>query len=95
MRQLKPIDIIILMHIYIFPEPYPEYDSPSFIEAVKFFLEEQLVVGRTTLKGHPQLYSITDRGRKLIEMMCGTPLPEKIWIDPRIPKVDQADKQSW
>ncbi len=39
----------------------------------------------STWVGHPEMVTTTEMGRKFVEMLEATPLPEQRWIDPRSP----------
>jgi hypothetical protein len=48
------------------------------VEAIIQFQSQNLIVATGE-----DVFRTTERGRKLVEMLCQTPLPEHKWADPR------------
>lgn len=82
MRKFTPSDIEVLIHCHSFAEPHPRLEAPAVKEAICYFLKEDLIAPDNK-KEH--LFWTTDRGKKLVKMLCETPLPTLIqyWKDPR------------
>lgn len=59
-------------------QDFPRIDAPACREAVVALKEAGLLTG-----GSPQVYRVTDVGRAWVAMLCGTPFPEVVIVDPR------------
>lgn len=75
-----PSSIEVIMHFYYSPEPHPRRNAPAVIAAIRDFLNEGLIVQSLWDKN---LYSCTERGRMWVEMICATPYPQQVYVDPR------------
>jgi hypothetical protein len=82
MRKFTPSDIEVLIHCHCFAEPHPRLEAPAIKDTIRCFLKEDLIVPDNT-KEH--IFWTTDKGKKLIDMLCETPLPVLYqgWKDPR------------
>lgn len=76
---LSPLEINYLLHLYCITGDYP-FPSPAISDARNRFYDANLVVffedGFENLK-------LTAKGLKLVEMLCATPLPVNVYVDPR------------
>lgn len=72
-----PNDIEILLHCHVSHEPHPRLHAPAVQEAINRFVKDDILykLGGT--------YNTTKRGAAWVEMICKTPYPELIYIDPR------------
>lgn len=77
-HHLSPNDIEVLIHCHCRPEPHPRLDAPAVRDAINRFLH----FGIIKISGK-DMYNTTDRGDALMMMLCRTPFPESIWVDPR------------
>ena len=77
--RLPPVYIEILMNIHGRREPYGHADAPILREAVKDFLLHEIIED----SGDYPRYTLTRRGRALVDMICNTPLPALVFVDPR------------
>lgn len=77
---MTPSDIEFLIHCHISREKHTRESSPAVKDAIARFLRLDLI--RVNDKSD---FETTDRGKKLVEMLCSTPLPEQEirWCDPR------------
>jgi len=79
---MTPNDVELLIHFHCCRAPHPRVDAPACRDAVAWMLTEDLIVTLIEEK----TYCTTDRGAKLVDMICSTPLPvppTEQWIDPR------------
>lgn len=77
---MTPNDIEVLLHVHCSPEPHPRQDAPAVESTIDAFLHSGLIEPRVRLAG---MYTTTERGKMLVEMLCATPWPEQRWVDPR------------
>jgi len=83
--KILPIDLYVLLHCYIFGDPLSDYDSESTQRAIKYFLDEDMIIlTKPGVKGVPSSYSATQKGHVFVEMLRDTPFPVISWKDPRI-----------
>lgn len=75
---MSPNDIEVLIHCYGTREPHPRLTAPAVRDALDRFMVADLI----KIEGD-SIYSTTEGGRLLVEMLCATPWPEHRWIDPR------------
>ncbi len=76
----SPIEIIYLLHCFCVREPYHNRSS-AIIEAEKRFFCADLI--EHSSHDDVTICVTTPRGDALAEMFMGTPLPKRVWIDPR------------
>jgi hypothetical protein len=75
---MTPSDIEVLLHFNISNEPHPRETAPAVAHTIHWFINVNVIVA----KGGG-MFDLTERGRKLLQMLCDTPLPEHAWTDPR------------
>lgn len=88
--RLTPNDINVLLHYYTTPVEHERVNAPEVGETVSGFLERGILreatleekVG-TTLGYGGSSYRVTEKGEKLVRMLCATPDPVQKWLDPR------------
>jgi len=78
---MTPNDIEVLLHCHCIPRPHPRKDAPAVSESIKMFLDNGLI--DISLEGGSDCYKTTEKGRFLVKMLCETPFPDQIFIDPR------------
>lgn len=76
---MPPAYIRTLLHIYYRCEPLEA--APITQESVKSFIASKLIEPDYSSESG---YKITERGTKLVQMWCDTPLPEPCYVDPRL-----------
>lgn len=76
---MTPSDIEVLIHCHASGGPHPRADAPAVREAIRMFLEAELI---EQLTADPTTYTTTDGGKLLIEELCRTPFPIKKWTMP-------------
>ena len=77
---MTPNDIQVLLHCYCSPEPHPRLAAPAVSEAVNAFIKSGILAKHDT---DELRYKPTAKGEALIQMLCKTPLPEQVYVDPR------------
>jgi hypothetical protein len=77
------VEIILLLSVNAATEGINTKSSAE-MAAIDVLLKADLIkrVPTNTLTTTP-LYNTTDKGNKMIEMICNTPLPKQNWVDPR------------
>lgn len=80
---MTPNDIDVLLHYYTSPEPHEQVNAPSVREAIASFVEREIFVCRPVVNAYGNSYEVTEKGRKLVVMLCATPDPVHKWLDPR------------
>ena len=76
-------DVEILLHYYTTPGPHERVFASAVQEAIRSFLKR----GILQCADAPEGYAVTEKGRKLVAMICATPDPVNRWIDPRMEEV--------
>lgn len=88
--RISPVGIEAMLHYYYSPEPHQMYDSTAVREATAVFLQNELVeprpLDKESVRFGPPLYQCTEKGRAWVEMICTTPLPQIVWINPNTRK---------
>lgn len=80
---MTPNDIEILLHYYTTPIQHERIHVLGVAKAIASFIERGIIVIREENEfGNP--YEVTEKGEKLVEMLCNTPDPVNKWMDPRI-----------
>lgn len=77
-----PSSIRVILHIYYSPEALPDPTSACTQGAIEEFLREGLIQKREQPSEHGSGYEVTERGRHWVEMICTTPLPVQVWLNP-------------
>lgn len=82
MTSLKcPLNISLLLHCYVSPEPIENYGAPSKSEGISMLLEAGAIA---VLEGQPKemgLYRTTPLGRAWVEALCNVPPPKQVFVD--------------
>jgi hypothetical protein len=73
---MTPNDIEVLIHCYVTPCIHPRIEAPAVIGAMRAFASEGILE-----KQDGEMYSVTDKGEALMNMLCSTPLPVQVWAD--------------
>lgn len=73
---LTPNHIEVLLHYHCFTDKHPNEDAPAVKAALDFFLKEDIL---RLSKGD---FTTTERGKAFVTMLCTTPLPTKVWVNP-------------
>lgn len=71
------IEIMIACHVSTDPRTHvgpQRWDAPAEVNAQNFLIEKGLIDDKL---------ESTKRGKAWLEMLCGTPFPVEMWIDPR------------
>lgn len=82
---MTPNDIDILLHYYTTPEEHERIEAPAVSKAIQSFLDRG-ILRLATLDEKlvwAGSYRVTEKGQKLVTMLCSTPDPVFRWIDPR------------
>lgn len=83
-HKLKPAELEFLLHCYIFGEPHPQEDAPTYKNAAQFFLREGIIANRSEeerVEHGGGGYSVTARGKAWLQLILNTPMPEAAWMD--------------
>lgn len=78
---MTPNDIDVLLHYHITIKPHPRRNAPAVSESIEHFVQAH--VFSVTYIEETEIIRLLPRGRKLVEMLCSTPLPVPVWKDPR------------
>jgi hypothetical protein len=76
-----PSGIEVALHYYSRPVPHPRYDAGAVREAVDALV--QLGLMRPDEQAGSG-YRFTEKGKTWIELLCETPMPVEVWVDPRV-----------
>jgi len=76
----SPADIEVILHFNSSTERHPRQDAPAVANAINGYLTDDILRPSGV---HPSGLDITERGRAWVEMICDTPYPEQVWLDPR------------
>jgi len=74
---MTPLEIEVLLHYYSSPVDHPNKTT----EAVNDIIDKFITAG--IFKLSRDVLVTTDRGKKLVVMLCETPFPEQVYVDPR------------
>ena len=88
MTKLAPGYYQILIEAYCFPYKHQCYHTEHDYNANRYFINRLLVHGLIEDTFHSvdekdARYTITERGRVLVEAMCDLPLPVQAWSMPK------------
>jgi len=75
---MTPHDIRVLLHYYVSPEPYPT--SPILSDTLQSFIQRGIISPHVDAESG---FRVTPKGGKLVQMLCDTPDPINVWMDPR------------
>lgn len=75
---MSPLEINVLLWIYARPTDFDQ-PSPAATEAHHMFLRSGMIEKDTD----EDRWVCTVAGLKLVDMLCKTPFPVNVWIDPR------------
>lgn len=75
---LTPNEINVLLHYHVCPEQHPRANSPAVVDATQKFL----IDGIFDSTGSGRI-TTTDKGKAFVQMLCETPYPKLVWVDPR------------
>lgn len=84
---MKPIEIIYLMHCFCIREPYHNESEAIKETRIRFLNEDLIIEDFDNMKSREVLYVTTQRGDALAELLMTTPLPERVWVDPRTKEI--------
>jgi len=79
---MTPNYIEVLLHYYTTPVAHPRWRCSAVQGALNYFKNEGIIAPEAKTESG---YAVTPRGQMLVLMLCGTPLPELVWVDPRKP----------
>ena len=79
---VSPLGISMLIHYHCYPTRYPNDTSPAQRHLIDRFLRVE-VIEADTATAETGRYRTTARGRAWLDLICATPLPEPVWVDPR------------
>lgn len=74
MTLFSSVEIEVLLHHYCSPNPYPDHNNPSVIDAITKFRND----GIFTKQVKPEL---TEKGRAWLITLLNTPYPRAVFID--------------
>jgi hypothetical protein len=72
---MTPVEIEVLMYYYFMPNNHSRISTPAVKEALGMWTNAGIL--------KPDTKNITLKGQILVKMLCNTPMPIKIWADPR------------
>lgn len=77
-QAMTPLELKLLLHYHLSRDLYPL--STRYIkEATRDMFVAELIIANEDTRG----YKTTAKGAALIAMLCQTPMPEQVYIDPR------------
>lgn len=76
---MTPVEIGVLLHYYVSPEEHPRIHAPAVKEAIRKWVAEGILIQDM----ETEIYRTSYRGSVLVKMLCDTPMPIKVWSDPR------------
>jgi hypothetical protein len=80
---MTPYEIELLLNIHCSPAALPQADTPLLGITLRGFENEDLIKPSTFESG----WETTLKEFAFVEMLCDTPLPKQVWIDPRSDKI--------
>lgn len=97
---VSPNLIEVFIHCYASPLVHPRRHAPAVVEAIAFLYENKLIEP-VDLEGpplHSECFKPTKKGSAWMRMLCATPFPSVVFMDPRvlhqIPHIDLDDPLS-
>lgn len=75
---MTPNDVEILLHFHCSGIPHPRASAPAVRESIARFID----AGALT-HGGPAGYMTTAKGDAWVQMICDTPEPIHMYVDPR------------
>jgi len=79
MIAMTPIEINVLTHYHYSTIEHPRVDMPSVQDAIRMWVNEGILIQDM----ETEIYRTSYRGSVLVKMLCDTPMPIKVWSDPR------------
>ena len=73
---MSPSNIEFLLHCHYSPRRHDRIDSPAIQEAIKEFLESDLI----EYDDDPEIFRTTARGKAHVSQLCELPLPTAKWV---------------
>lgn len=81
---MSPLFINILLHIYSRPEQIEDLDYPAQQDCIRnMLLDDLIVINPAEVPELDHDFKITDKGIAFVKMICSTPQPVLLYIDPR------------
>lgn len=81
---MNPNEIEIMIHCHTSRATNPRRHAPAVKEAMSMLEAAEMIKPAIPESGADADYFVTtEKGKKYIEMLCETPMPEKVWSDPR------------
>lgn len=75
---MTPYQIEILIHHHASRARFSRDAAPLYAPTVKAFIDDDILTTRPDGS-----IGTTERGNALVSMLCSTPYPKKMWVDPR------------
>ena len=76
---MTPRELDVLMHYYVMCEPHERLNAPDISEAIRYFVENQMMEPRTDRQSG---YAVTEKGEYWIKSILSTPFPVCTWMIP-------------
>ena len=84
---MSPYEIELLLDIHCSPAELPNAKVPLLDRTLNDFENEGLIVPDSSFDSG---WTTTLRGEALVKMLCDTPMPKQVWIDPRSGEIVEA-----
>ena len=79
---MSPYEIEILLSLHCSPAELSQAKTPLLDRTLHDFENEGLIAPYKRESG----WTTTPKGAAFVDMLCATPLPKQIWVDPRTEK---------
>jgi len=76
---MTPNDIEVLLHYHVSQSVHPRINAPAVKDAIQKWVSEGILIQDM----ETEIYRTSYRGSVLVKMLCDTPMPIKVWSDPR------------
>lgn len=77
---MTPNEIEILLHCHTTPIVHPRVDAPAVNSAIEMFLGCSIITINEVIDADT-IYTTTDKGRALVQMLCDVEFPVQVWAD--------------
>lgn len=83
---LSPLEIETLFQCFYLADPLHDMRRTPLTEEILTKWEQLGLIHKATC-------TVLPRGVAMVRLLCSTPLPEQVWIDPRTSQLIEGDKE--
>lgn len=79
---MTPLDLEILSHYYVTPEPHPNQEAHAVQASIGCFVSDGILEQRPRTGENPLLsYQLTEKGVAFLQLLLQTPYPKQVFVD--------------